>query len=168
MARRKGVHRFDTDQHRAKGFIFNWQHLKFLLKSESAWFLFHNQKSKCCNRNMQQIYYKCIWSFLTIFRIANNHNEDITHKLFNRYSYMQLKLPFCVVYFPFCKKGTSHLLTVLSEWTYFSITLKFWHYKLWIGRVNTLCFHCSLSVFLNMLYLKKKTNQNTYVLSTWQ
>lgn len=24
MARRKGVHRFDTDQHRAKSFIFNW------------------------------------------------------------------------------------------------------------------------------------------------
>lgn len=53
---------------------------------------------------MRQIYYKCIWSFLTIFRVANNHNEDVTHKSFNRYSYMQPKLPFCMVYFPFCKK----------------------------------------------------------------
>lgn len=159
MARRKGVHRFDTDQHRAKSFIFNWQHLKFLLKSESAWFSFHNQKSKC-NRNMQQIYYKCIWSFLTIFRIANNHNEDVTRKLFNRYSYMQLKLPFCVVYFPFCKKGTLHLLTVLSEWTYFSITLKFWHYKLWIGRVNTLSLFSLQPVCVpEYAVLEKKTTK---------
>lgn len=84
---------------------------------------------------------------------------------------MQLKLPFCVVYFPFCKKGTPHLLTVVSEWTYFPITLKIWHYKLWIGRVNTLSlFSLQLVCVPEYAVLEKKkktTNQPKYLRSKY-